>query len=186
MRGPTRSRVRRASPFAVGVVAAILLGGCATTDGPATTFPPVPAGPDLTVSPTVALTRADLVRVLGARSLILTDAQVPFRPAEAERLADAARAVYQVQLPDDPGGGYVVVYELSDADEAAAAAREQAGYLASGPGRVQAPLGTVHVIRIVGSTVVLYSWLPGEARDPAAADIQSALENLGIGVDVPS
>jgi hypothetical protein len=38
----------------------------------------------------------------------------------------------------------------------------------------------------VGSTVLLYSWIPDEANDPSAPDIQAALETLGLKVDVPS
>ena len=44
---------------------------------------------------------------------------------------------------------------------AAAAAAEEQAYLASGPGRVQTPQGTVTVIRQLGTSVILYSWLPG-------------------------
>ena len=42
----------------------------------------------------------------------------------------------------------------------------------AGPGRVQTPQGTVSVIRQVGSTVVMYQWLPGAAQDPSAPGIQ--------------
>jgi cytochrome c1 len=117
---------------------------------------------------------------------VLTDTQAPFRPSEADVLATAPRAVYQVILPDDPTKGFIVVYELADPAAAAAAAAAQAAYLASGPGRVQSgPDSTVHVIRQVGSTVVLYSWIPDGARDPSAPDVQAALETLGIGTPVP-
>ena len=42
------------------------------------------------------------------------------------------------------------------------------------------------VIRQVGSTVVLYEWLPGVSQDPSAAGIQAALETLGTGYPVPN
>ena len=51
---------------------------------------------------------------------------------------------------------------------------------------MQSPLGTVHVIRQVGTTVVYYSWLPGASKDPGAAQIQVALETLGNGYPVPA
>jgi len=140
----------------------------------------------MTVTPTVNQTRAELVRVLGERNLVLTDSQAPVRPSEAPLLAAAPRAVYQVLLPADPTKGYILVYELSDAARAAAAAAEQQAWLATGPGRVQTPQGTVTIIRQVGPTVAFYDWLPGAAQDPSAAGIQAALETLGVGYEVPS
>ncbi len=172
--------------LALALAAAALVGACAASDEPIVTVPPASVGPERTVSPAVALTRSDLVRVLGERSLNLVDAQVPFRPAEAVTLTDAPRAVYQVILPEDPDGGFIVVYELLDPPTATDAAREQATYLASGPGRVQSALQTVDVIRVVGSTVVLYSWNPEESSDPREPEIQPALETLGLGIPIPS
>ena len=87
-------------------------------------------------------------------------------------------------MPADPTRGYIVVYEFSDSSRAAQAAAEEQRYLASGPGRVQTPEGTVHVLRQVGPTVVLYDWLPGAARDPSAPGIQAALETLGVGFPI--
>jgi hypothetical protein len=162
----------------------VALGACAVPESPAQTFPPVSIGPSRTVSPAVSQTRAELVRVLGEVNLGLADAQAPIRPAEAPLLAGAPRAVYQVTLPQDPTRGFIVVYEFSDASRAADAAAEEQRYLASGPGRVQTPEGTVHVLRQVGSTVVLYDWLPGAAQDPRAPDIQRALETLGVGFPI--
>ena len=101
-------------------------------------------------------------------------------------LATAPRAVYQVTLPADPTGGYIAVYEFTDESGAAMAAAEQQAYLATGPGRVQSPLGTVHVIRQVGTTVVYYAWLPGSGDDAGGKAVQAALETLGVGYPVPS
>jgi hypothetical protein len=42
------------------------------------------------------------------------------------------------------------------------------------------------VIRLVGSTVVLYSWVPEGVADQRQPDIQPALERLGTGVPVPA
>lgn len=162
------------------------IAACATTEAPGQTFPAPSIGPGKPVTGTVSLTRADLVRVLGDQRLVLTDSQAPVRPSEAPLLAAAPRAVYQVILPKDPTKGFIVVYEFPDPDRAAAAAKEQQDWLASGPGRVQRPQGTVTTIRQDGSTVVFYEWLPGAAQDASAAGIQTALETLGVGFPVPN
>lgn len=169
---------------AVAVGLALSVAACGSIDDGGRTFPVESVGPAMTVSPAVIQTRAELVRVLAAVSLVLSDTQVPVRKAESPLLAAAARAVYQVVLPKDPNKGYIVVYEFSDAAHAAAAAAEQQAYLGSGPGRVQTPQGTVSVIRQVGSTIVLYDWLPAASQDPSAAGIQSALETLGVGFPI--
>lgn len=179
--------MRRASALATAAVAIALVGaGCSADGGPLATFPAGSLGPDRTVSPGVATTRSELTRTLSERRLIVTEPQQPYRPGEALTLSTAPRTVFQVQLPADPTGGWIVVYELADPDAARAAALEQADWLASGPGRVQTPIGTRHVIRLIGSTVILYSWHPDDAPDPGSAEIAAALEQIGIPVDVPS
>ena len=167
----------------------VVVAGCGAGTGgsggaPIPSVPPATAGPAMTVSPTVNQTRAELVRVLSGANLILADTQVPVRPAEAPLLAAAPRAVFQVTLPADPNRGFIVVYEFSDANRASEAAAEEQQYLESGPGRVQTPEGTVHVLRQVGPTVVLYEWLPGAAKDPSAPEIQRVLETVGVGFPV--
>jgi hypothetical protein len=131
-------------------------------------------------------TRAQIVRALGVQSLTLQDTQSPVRPAESALLTSAPRAVYQVILPKDPDKGFIVVYEFPDTDRAARAAAEEQAYLATGPGRVQTPQGTVKVIRQLGTTVIVYTWLPGAAQDPGAPGIQTALETIGVGFAVPN
>ena len=176
----------------VGPVASLALGlslvsvaaGCATTDEPGRTFPVASIGPAMTVSPAVNQTRAELVRVLADHHLVLTDTQAPVRPPESPMLVTAPRAVYQVVLPRDPTKGFMVVYEFPDSNTAAQAAAEEQGYLATGPGRIQSPQGSIQVLRQVGVTVVLYDWLPGAAQDPAAPEIQPALETLGTGFPI--
>jgi hypothetical protein len=163
---------------------AVTLAGCGTVDEAARSFPVASIGPAMTVSPAVDQTRAEIVQVLGTNNLQLSDTQTPVRMAESPLLTTAPRAVYQVVLPKDPDKGYIVVYEFSDPSLAAAAAAEQQAYLGSGPGRVQTPQGTISIIRQVGSTVVLYQWLPGASQDPSAPGIQDALETLGIGFPV--
>jgi hypothetical protein len=186
------ARLRPARGFgairlAMASVAFVLVAaGCATSDIPSAVPPPASVGPSLAVTPAVDLTRGEIVAALGAQNLVLTDSQAAVRPAEATLLGAAPRAVYQVQLPKDPTKGFIVVYEFADQSRAAAAAAEQQAYLGTGPGRVQRPQGTVTLIRQVGSTVILYEWLPAASLDPSAAGIQTALETLGTGYPVPN
>jgi hypothetical protein len=173
--------------LALALAFAVLVGGCAPGGGVSVaSFPPGSIGPSGTAGAGAAQTRIELVRVLGEHNLVLDDAEVPFRPAEDATFTTTPRAVYQVILPDAPGQGYIVVYEFPDPTTAAEAATDQAAYLATGPARVQSPFGTRHVVRLVGSTVVLYSWVPEGATDERQPLIQTALETLGVGVPVPS
>jgi hypothetical protein len=180
-----RVQIRR-SGVALALGAALLLAGCGATDVPGRSLPVESVGPGMTVSPAVSQTRIELVRALGEHNLVLTDTQAPVRPAESPLLGAAPRAVYQVILPKDPTHGYIVIYEFPDEARAAAAAAEEQAYLATGPGRVQTPLGSVSIIRQVGSTVVFYEWLPEGSTDDSAPGIQQALETVGVGFPVAS
>jgi hypothetical protein len=179
------ARVRILLVIAAGVLVSVVTG-CAASGGAVPSAPIATSKPALGVTPAVSLTRGELVQVLATKSLVLADSQTAIRPAEAPLLGAAPRAVYQVLLPKDPTKGFILVYEFLDSSRAAQAAAEQQAYLATGPGRVQRPQGTVTVIRQVGSTVVLYDWLPSASQDPSAAGIQSALETLGTGFPVPN
>ncbi len=172
-----------ASAGLLAVLGTAACSGTAPGGGPVTV--PASIGPDRTVSPVVAGTRAEIARALGERSVILEDREAPFRPAEGPILSYAPRAVYQAQLPADPAAGTIVVYELADAPAAAAAAADQAAYLASGPGRVQYPDPARHVIRVLGSTVIFYTWIPESAEDPLTPEVAAALATIGAGVGVP-
>ena len=172
---------------AAAFVVAAVLAGCTPGGGPTlATFPAGTLGPAKTVGPTVAQTRIELVRVLGERNLVLRDTEAPFRPPEDVTFTTTPRAVYQVVLPNAPTEGFIVVYEFPDATAAAEAAADQAAYLATGPARVQVPFGARHIMRLVGSTVVLYSWVPEGVADERQPDIQPALETLGTGVPIPA
>ena len=154
--------------------------------GPAITYPPSSAVPEVADTPAIDLAVAELVRALGDQGLTMQDPQRPYRPAEGPALSGTPRVVYQVVLPDDPTHGYLVIYDLPDAARAAAAGADQAAYLGTGPGRVQTPIGTRHVIRQLGSTVILYSWNPDGTRDERTPRIQDALETVGVGIPVPA
>lgn len=166
------------------VCLALVAAGCTTTETPGQTYPVASTRPATTVSPAVNQTRAALVNALAGHQLVLTDTQAPVRPVESPLLVSAPRAVYQVVLPKDPTKGYIVVYEFQDSSTAAVAAAEEQHYLETGPGRIQSPQGSVQVLRQVGVTLVLYDWLPGAAQDPAAPEIQQALETVGVGFPI--
>ena len=178
-----------AARLILAVAVALLLAACAPGD-PAAVPTPGPLqpsqGPTRTAGPVVAQTRADIVRALGTENLVLQDSQAPFRPPEDARFTTTPRALYQVILPQAPQEGFIVVYEFPDPTTASDAASAQAAYLATGPAKVQSALGARHIIRLVGPTVVMYSWVPEGAEDPLQPDIQTALETLGTGVPVPS
>jgi len=167
--------------------AALLIAGCglgATGPAPSVLVPSV--GPSATAGAAAAQTRGVIADALKSVAVQFGDATQPYQPAESNRLRDAPRAVYQVVLPDQPDAGYIVVYEFPDPASAVDAGNEEAGYLGTGNGRVQFPLGTQHVLRQVGTTLILYSWLPAASSDPTAGNVADALDTLGIGFTVPS
>lgn len=175
------ARLTLLAPIVLALAACAPSGAVVITPAPVAT-----AGPTRTAGPVVAQTRAELVRVLGGRNLILQDSAAPFRPPEDARFTVTPRALYQVILPQAPQEGFIVVYEFPDPTTAAEAATAEAAYLATGPAKVQSAFGARHIIRLVGQTVVMYSWVPNGVEDPLQPDIQTALETLGTGVPVPS
>jgi hypothetical protein len=162
-----------------GAIVALLVVGCAAPS--VNTFPPVGFTPGAAGDATAA-TKTQLSGALGAVGLQAVDAQKPYRPPEGALLTAAPRSVVQVQLPDDPDHGYVVIYAFDSAAAAEAAARDQATYMASGPGSIQFPPGSHEVLRIVGTTVVFFTWTPGSAPDQRTHLIEDALDMLGAPV----
>ena len=171
-------RVRRAILAGVLVIAAVALAGCANLDAPPTAAPATPVGSPA-AGPGAVAARAAVFEALGQSNLIVADSATPFRPPEAAPLAAAPRNVYQVTLPKDPDEGFIVVYELPSDAAASAAAEAQREYLASGPGRVQSPPGTDHVIQQLGPALIVYDWLPADAQDPNAPRVAEALRTIG-------
>lgn len=181
---PTRRAVGIALTVVVAVlVVAALASGSARPPG-AATFPPANA----TAPPAGGLaqtTRSDVVRALAAHGLDAQDADQPYRPAEGATFAAAPRIVLRAILPSDPDHGWIVIYEFSTPAAAAAAANEQAQYVASGVGRVQFPTDARFVIRVVGSTAIFFSWSPANSTDARVQGIVDALDSLGQAVAVP-
>jgi len=185
--GPARGRIAGLLPGVLPVIAAIVVAGCGIgAVGSAASLPAESVGPAATAGAAVAQTRGAIASALSTVAVQFGDANRPYRPAESGRLRDAPRAVYQVVMPDQPDAGYIVVYEFPDAGAAVDAGNEEAGYLGTGNGRVQFPPGTLHVLRELGPTLILFSWLPAASSDPTAANVAKALGTLGIGFTVPN
>jgi hypothetical protein len=180
---PAPRRVgRRAGRIAAAAVVAVLGAGCAAPVAP-TAAPVVTPRP--TISPAVAATQAQLDGALRARGIALKATDLFVRPGEPASFAAAPRTALRAVLPDDPEGGLVVVYEFPDPAAAAAAATELAGYVTSGPGRVQYPPDVRHVLRQVGSTLVFFPWSPASSPDPRTEDVAAALATVGTEVPIP-
>ena len=170
------------------IAASVVIAGCGVgaPNAAPVTFPPQSFGPPGAPTGAAAATRTVVEQALGVERLQLRDAQVAVRPPESQRLTAAPRLVVQAVLPNDPTHGFISIYEFPDDASAAAAGGEQASYIASGPGRVQFTVDARFVIRELGPTIVFFTWSPGGASDARVADIQDALETVGIGIPVPS
>ena len=162
------------------LIAAILVAAtsAACANEPRTTYLP-PGGPagDLTNA-----TEALVIAALGGVGLSAAESAQPYRPPEGALLANAPRTVMQATLPDDPTHGFVVIYALQSPQAADAAAREQADFVASNRGGAF-PRTSRFSLRVVGSTVVFFWWVPETAIDPKTALIEEAL--LAVGSEVP-
>ena len=180
-----RLSARLSARLIAGMLAAVLaVAGCgiAARGGPvqspiATPIPSVPVAIDQT--------RVQLEGALRAAGYFLERADDPFRPPESALLAVTPRVVYQVLLPDDPGRGQIVIYEFPDPERAAAAGREMAAYLASGPGRVQFSPDARHVLRQLGTTLIFYTWSRESAARDAVEEIATVLDTVGQGIAIP-
>ena len=182
----TTGLTTRAVLLAVAISASVALAGCAPSQPAASVAVPSVA-PAATVTAAVGQTRGAIAAALTAAGVTaqLGDATRPYRPAESGRLRSAPRAVYQVLLPDQPDAGFIVVYEFPDTASAVDAGNEEAGYLGTGPAKVQFAPEAQHVVQAVGTTLLLYTWLPSASSDPTAGKIADALKALGIGFSVP-
>jgi hypothetical protein len=172
--------------LAIGV--AMTLAACGIGAAGSAVSLPVQSVAPANVSAAVAQTRGAIAAALAAAGVAapLADATRPYRPAESTRLRSAPRAVYQVLLPDQPDAGFIVVYEFPDAASAVDAGNEEAGYLGTGPAKVQFPREAQQVLQAVGTTLFLYTWAPTASSDPTAGNVAQALKGLGIGFSVPS
>jgi hypothetical protein len=183
------ARGRSGAPILVLLSAVViaLVGGCgsAAPGGSATPPADATATPLPPVSAAVAQTRLQVANLLSAQGYQLVVPTQPFRPPESPRLASAARAVFQVALPSDSTHGQIVIYEFANTDQANQAGAEMAGYIGSGPGSVQFPPDSQHVLRQLGTTLVFFSWSPENSPGQDGARILAILGILGIGFAIP-
>jgi hypothetical protein len=93
------------------------------------------------------------------------------------------RSAYQVRL-SDPEGGVVLIYEFPTAEAARVGADELAGYLSSGPGKINFPGDTTFHVAHLGSTVIMSWYSPSRSADPEAA--RGAFDLVStVGSEVP-
>jgi hypothetical protein len=166
------------------VIAASGVAACAPAYVPTATYPPPGSTPQPAGDQSNATKRA-VIGALTAAGLQATDTIRAYRPPEGPLLTAAPRTVVQVTLPDDPDHGFVVIYELASPDAAAAAANDHAAWVASSVGRINFAPGTRFVLRVLDSTVIWFSWLPGSSPDQRLDQIGPALESIGTAVTVP-
>lgn len=160
------------------LVAALIaaIAGCATE--PRTTYGP-PGGP---AGALTDATESVVIAALGSVGLSAVEAPLPYRPSEGALLANAPRTVLQVTLPEDPNGAFVVIYAMQSTQAADVAASEQAELITSNRGGAF-PNASRFSLRVVGNTVVFFTWIPDAAIDPRTRSVEEAL--LGVGSEVP-
>lgn len=138
-----------------------------------------------TIAPTgqaAEVTRALVVKALQDAAFQVQDPQTVYRPGESPDLVNVPRRLVQAILPEEPQGGYVLVYELPSANEADRVGRDFRAYLGSGPGAIQYPRDTQFVLRRVGQTLVFFPWSAEASPDARVAEMAAALETVGTEV----
>ncbi len=138
-----------------------------------------------TIAPTgqaSEVTRSLVVRALQAASFQVQDPLAGYRPGESPDLVHVPRRLVQVVMPEDPGAGFVVIYELPTADEADRIGGAFLRYLAGGTGAVQYPRDARFVLQRVGPTLVFYAWSAEASPDARVAELAAALETVGSAV----
>jgi hypothetical protein len=174
----------RPLPVVAAIVAFVVLG-CGDAGLSGSPSPAMSPASSPTTSLAAQATRAEIVEVLGSRSIGVEDARSPYRPPESALVASAPRLVLETFLPDDPTAGRIVVYEFPTASDAGSAGREMAHYIGSGPGRVNFTPDAVFVLRELGPTLIFYTYAPGSLKDPtAAAAVAEALSTIGSAIPV--
>lgn len=179
-----RARVPSLVLAAASIALSGLLAACAGGAPAVSTAVPL-----LTTQPSastaVEATLAQLDAALRASGLVVSSTLTAVRPAEPPSFAGVARWPFHAVLPDDPAGGFFVIYEFAAPALAADGGRDLAAYISSGPGRVQYTPDVRFVLRQVGSTLVFYPWSPASSPDPRTPDLAAALSSVGSGVPIP-
>jgi hypothetical protein len=177
-------RVRgHALAIAFATLAAIGLAGCgigAPEEGAPTPTPVASQDVSGAIELARGVVETALRRLELGRSCRRPCSGRPSRPPDRR-----PRGVYQAVLAGDPAGGFIAIYEFPDPAAAYDAGRAQAAWLGSGPGAIQNPAGTSHVLRQVGNTLVVYGYRPDGPSGPRAVDVATALESIGQGIAIP-
>jgi hypothetical protein len=135
-----------------------------------------------TLAPTgnaTEVTRALVVRALQDASFQVQDPLTGYRPGESPELVDVPRSLVQAVMPEDPSAGYVVIYELPNANDADRVGRDFLRYLGGGTGAVQYPRDARFVLQRVGQTLVFYAYSQEASPDARVAELAAALETVG-------
>ena len=172
-----------ASALVLAVLSAAVAAGCIVPRR-APTYPPAGVTPAPATGRTDAA-RGAVVRALAAKGLPSADPQQPYAPPQGAWFAAAPRTVVQVSVPNETAPRFIALYAFDSPADAGTAASDQATYVARGPGRLFFPGDTHFTIRVLGSVVIFFAWAPGSA-DPRAADVQAALETIGIEAVIPA
>jgi hypothetical protein len=160
----------------VGVLLLVLQVMGVGVRGPAPASTVAPAGQAAEV--TAGLVRGALERA----SFQVQDPRTPYRPGESPELIEVPRRLVQAVLPSEPAGGYVVIYELPDANTADRVGQGLVAYLGSGTGAIQYPRDTRFVVQRVGRTLVFFPWSEEASPDANLAEMAVALETVGTPV----
>ncbi len=169
---------------AVLIGAGSLLAGCGGAASAQTT-PQALATAQPTAPASVEATLGQLKRAARATGIAIEPTLTEVRPAEPPSFAAVARWPFHALLPDDPAGGFFVIYGFSTAALAANGARDLAAYITSGPGRVQFPPDVRFVLRQLDSTLVFYPWSPASSPDPKTGGLAAAIASVGAEVPIP-
>jgi hypothetical protein len=177
--------MRPRSVRSLALIAAVAALAFAACSGPSTrtTFPPIGSTPQ-PAGDAAGATRGAVTAALAGAGLQAVDSVRAYRPPEGPLLAAAPRTLLEVPLAQDPDPAVIVIYALPSPDAALTAANDHAAFLRSNTGGINLPPGTQFVVRVVGSTVVFFHWLPASSPDPGTATIAQTLATLGDGVPV--
>jgi len=156
---------------ALGLAAALLLGGClgAPDAGGGGGGAPTLPTPQSSLSGQIEGTLATLRDHLAAAGFRIDPPISPYRPSEPADLVDIPRAVFQTSIPD-ANQGYVVIYELPDPGTATMRGQDFASYLGGGFGQTNFPTDAQFSLGQVGSTLILTWWSRSLAPDKVAAE----------------
>lgn len=176
-------RLPRVAAVLLAALVAAVAAGCAATTR--TTFPPPGSTPG-PVGDATAATVGQITGALASVGLQAVEANRAFRPPEGPLVAALPRTILSVALPDKPEPAWIVIYAAPSPEAANTAAQDHAAYLASNTGGIILPPGTRLVLRVVGSTIVFFTWLPGGSPDPRLQQVEDTLRAIGTEVQVPS